>query len=269
MRATSIAPVFAQLGHTNNEMWQSRLSAGEWQDSQSSVYTVTEDSGICYSASSSYRSFPPTYRTFVTKPAFASKLSHISTAQPTNNGLSSVVHYITRKSHTEFDIWAISDATTLFHRSYTGTMDVGAWTEWEDLGKYNSLAKPAVAYDAANNTYIMTLGSNNNNKYNFKLYNSQTGWSPGKTTWILTIYTHWLTQPTISVYDNGATRASDVHVWGINKNGKLYYSHLRNGQWWPRSNYYYEVMDVPGIVPSINGESYLGAQQVLAQDELK
>ncbi|TGO31847.1 hypothetical protein BHYA_0398g00020 [Botrytis hyacinthi] len=96
----------------------------------------------------------------------------------------------------------------------------------------------------------MTLDPNNNNKYNFKLYNPQTGWSPGKTTWTPTLYTEWLTQPTISVYDNGVKRGSDVH-------------------WWPRSNYYYEVMDVPGIVPSVNTESYPGAQQVLAQDELK
>ncbi|THV48076.1 hypothetical protein BGAL_0269g00020 [Botrytis galanthina] len=337
-RATSIAPVLGELIHTyitdasgrvlkhtyipdygwmesdgwktNFETGQSRLSAGQWQDSQGSVYTVTKASGaVCYSYSSYFRDFPPSCRNFVTKPAFASELSHISTAQTTNNGLSWVVHYvglssagdllyakqwsksdgtsyftqtklggtvvfigeplITRKSHTEFDIWAIANTKKLFRRSYTGTVDDGTWTEWEDLGEYNSLAKPAVAYDAANNTYIMTLDPNNNNKYNFKLYNPQTGWSPGKTTWTPTLYTEWLTQPTISVYDNGATRSTDVHVWGINKNGKLYYSYLRNGQWWPRSNYYYEVMDVPGIVPSVNVESYPGAQQILAQDELR
>ncbi|KAF7879884.1 uncharacterized protein EAF02_007521 [Botrytis sinoallii] len=197
-RATSIAPVLGELiqtyitdasgkvwkhtyipGHgwmsndgwkSNYETGQSRLSAGQWQDSQGSVYTATKASGaVCYSYSSYFRDIPPSCRNLITKPAFASELSHISTAQPTNNGLSSVVHYvglssagdllyakqwsksdgtsyftqqklggtltfvgepfITRKSHTEFDIWAISNTTKLFHRSYIGTMDTGTWTE--------------------------------------------------------------------------------------------------------------------------------------------
>ncbi|KAF7936697.1 uncharacterized protein EAE97_008063 [Botrytis byssoidea] len=197
-RATSIAPVLGELiqtyitdaggkvwkytyipgygwmsgdgWETNSETGQSRLPAGQWQDSQGSVYTVTKGSGaVCYSYSSSFRDTPPSCRNFVTKPAFASELSHISTAQATNNGISSVVHYvglssagdllyakqwsksdgtsyftqqklggtlvfvgeplITRKSHTEFDIWAIANTKKLFHRSYTGTVDTSIWTE--------------------------------------------------------------------------------------------------------------------------------------------
>ncbi|KAF5874042.1 uncharacterized protein Bfra_004048 [Botrytis fragariae] len=218
-RATSIAPVLGELIQTYILLTQADKFGSTpiflWQDSQGIVYTVTKWSGpVCYSYSSSFRDTPPSCRNFFTKHAFASDLSHISTAQPTNNGISSAVHYvglysagdllyakqwsksegtsyfiqqklggtlifageplITRKSHTEFDIWAISNTQKSFHRSYTGTVDIGTWTEWEDLREYNSLAKPAVAYDAENNTYIMTLDPNNNNKYNFKLYDPQT-----------------------------------------------------------------------------------------------
>ncbi|TGO57250.1 hypothetical protein BOTNAR_0205g00160 [Botryotinia narcissicola] len=177
---------------TNSETGQSRLSAGQWQDNQGSVYTVTKGSGaVCYS--SSFRDTPPPCRNFITKPAFAFELSHISTAQPTNNGLSSLGGTLTFVGEPLFDIWAIANTKKLFHRSYTGTVDTGTWTEWEDSGEYNSLAKPAVAYGAADNTYIMTLDPNNNNKYNFKLHNPRTGWSPGKTTWTPTLYTEWLT----------------------------------------------------------------------------
>ncbi|KAF5874041.1 uncharacterized protein Bfra_004047 [Botrytis fragariae] len=53
----------------------------------------------------------------------------------------------------------------------------------------------------------------------------------------------------------GPTHNIYVHVREINKNGKPYYPYLLNGQWWPRFNYYYEVMDVPGIASSVNAET--------------
>ncbi|KAI9640133.1 hypothetical protein NHQ30_011535 [Ciborinia camelliae] len=177
---------------------------------------------------------------------------------------------ITRKSHTELDIWAISSSARLFRRSYNGIYPEGSWSEeWEDLGEYNSRSKPAVAYDAANNTYIMGLNPKDRDTYVYKVHNPRTGWSPSNTTWIPSIYTNWLSPPTISTYNDGNTRGSDVHVWGINKNGKLYYSYSRNGQWWPSPFYYYEIMNVPGIVTSGSAESNTDVQKLLAQDELR
>ncbi|TGO49370.1 hypothetical protein BCON_0212g00160 [Botryotinia convoluta] len=168
-RVTSIAPVLGELVQTyitdaSGQVWKYAYIPGHgWMSNDG--WKSNYETGY----SSSFRDTPPSCRNFFTKPAFASELSHISTAQPINNGLSSVVHYvgpssagdllyakqwsksdgtsyftqqklggklifvgeplITRKSHTEFDIWAISNITKLFHRSYTGTVDTGTWTE--------------------------------------------------------------------------------------------------------------------------------------------
>lgn len=114
----------------------------------------------------------------------------------------------------------------------------------------------------------MGLNPNDRDTYSFKLHSPQTGWYPSKTTWSPSLYTNWLSPPTISVYNDGTTRGSDVHVWGINKNGKLYYSYFRKGKWWPNPSYYYEIMDVPGIVAS--GKTEIPPNfEVLDQDELR
>ncbi|KAA8572231.1 hypothetical protein EYC84_002134 [Monilinia fructicola] len=103
-------------------------------------------------------------------------------------------HY-SQDPYTDLDVWGISNTGRLYRRSFTGDISSGTWSDWEDLGIYNSLTKPA--------THIHS-----------SFTALKTGWYPSKTTWSPSLYTNWLSPPTISVYNDGTTRGSDVHVCG-------------------------------------------------------
>ncbi|ATZ56336.1 hypothetical protein BCIN_13g01770 [Botrytis cinerea B05.10] len=282
-----------------NDPWQSahdgglsQLSASQWKYDGMTIYSATTSSGgVCSTVTNTPEWKPQSCSPIPVPIPFNSTLSHVATAQPTNNGFSYVVHYvglsikgellysqqytdnngldfftqdnlsgsltfvgeplITRKSNTELDIWAISNTAKLYRSSYIASTN--KWTAWVSLGAYPTLSKPSVTYDSSKNAYIMALSppssSSSTSTYLYKTHSPLTGYSPSQTTWT-TSGSNWISAPAISSFNDGVSRGTDIHVWGIKNDGKLYYSYWRGNQWWPRSGAYYSVMDVPGIVPS-------------------
>ncbi|KAA8572230.1 hypothetical protein EYC84_002134 [Monilinia fructicola] len=234
--ATSIAPalcnylwIHTYITDPDGIVWRRTYGAVEygWTDDWITFIPPQKPSGeVCFSLTSSTRYAPSQCQRFNAPflTQFSSTLSQITT-QTTDTRLSLVVHYLGISSdgklllnrqwskndgsnyltqnnlsgslkfvgeplvsnclininECDLDVWGISNTGRLYRRSFTGDISSGTWSDWEDLGIYNTL---------------------------------KTGWYPSKTTWSPSLYTNWLSPPTISVYNDGTTRGSDVHVCG-------------------------------------------------------